>query len=107
MEGGVGGTTVKFTLLLAIPPALTTTFPVVAPVGTGTVMLVSLQLLGVAVVPLNVTVLAPCDEPKLVPAITTEIPTDAEVGLKLDIFGGTVPAAPAGLKAARMLPRDP
>jgi len=51
--------TVKFTLLLAVPPTVTTTPPEVTPEGTGTIMLEALQLVGVAVVPLNVTVLAP------------------------------------------------
>ena len=57
MFGGV--TTVKTTPLLATPPTVTTTLPVVAPVGTGTAIVVALQLVGVAVVPLNVTVLVP------------------------------------------------
>ena len=51
--------TVKLTALLATPPTVTTTFPVVAPVGTVVVMLVALQLVTVASVPLNVTVLVP------------------------------------------------
>jgi hypothetical protein len=38
---------------------VTITLPVVAPDGTGTVMLVVLQELGVAAVPLNLTVLLP------------------------------------------------
>jgi hypothetical protein len=46
-------------LLLAVPPTVTTTGPVVAPEGTGATMLLALQLVGVAVVPLNVTVLDP------------------------------------------------
>jgi len=56
-----GGTMVKATPLLATPPTVTTTFPVVAPLGTGTTMLVPdvLQLVGVADVPLKVTVLVP------------------------------------------------
>jgi hypothetical protein len=54
-----GGVTVKGTPLLACPPTVTTTFPVVAPDGTVTVMLVSLQAVGVPAVPLNVTVLDP------------------------------------------------
>ena len=45
--------TVKLTPLLATPPTVTTTFPVVAPAGTGATMLVALQLVGVAAVPLN------------------------------------------------------
>jgi len=51
--------TVKTTPLLATPPTFTTTFPLVAPVGTVTPMLVALQLVTGAAVPLNVTVLLP------------------------------------------------
>ena len=45
--GAVVVVTVKPTPLLATPPTVTTTFPLVAPLGTGTVMLVALQALGV------------------------------------------------------------
>src|SRR5256886_12292812 len=41
----------------ATPPTVTTTLPVVAPAGTGTTMFVTLQLVGVAPIPLKVTVL--------------------------------------------------
>jgi hypothetical protein len=51
--------TVKLIPLLDTPLAFTTTFPVVASEGTGTAMLVALQLVGVAEVPLNVTELVP------------------------------------------------
>jgi hypothetical protein len=47
--------TVKFTPLLGTPPAVTTTLPVVAPVGTDVAMLVAVHVVAVAVVPLNVT----------------------------------------------------
>ena len=53
------GVTVKVTPLLACPLTVTTTGPVVAAAGTGTAMLVTVQLVGVAVVPLKVTVLVP------------------------------------------------
>jgi hypothetical protein len=53
------GATVNRTPLLEPAEVLTTTLPVEAPNGTGTTMLVALQLVGVAGVPLNVTVLAP------------------------------------------------
>jgi hypothetical protein len=53
------GETVKLTPLLATPPAVTTTLPVVAPAGTGAAILVALQLVGVAVAPLKVTELVP------------------------------------------------
>lgn len=58
MLGG-GGSTVKLTPLLATPATVTTTLPVVAPAGTGATMLLALQLVGVAVVPLNVSLLLP------------------------------------------------
>jgi hypothetical protein len=59
--------TVNAIPLLALPPTVTTTFPVVAPAGTGAAMVVALQLVGDAAVPLNVTVLVPCDAPKFAP----------------------------------------
>src|SRR5260370_18842825 len=80
---GLAAVTVKLTPLLATPPTVTTTFPVVAPAGTGATMLVALQLVGVAVVPLNVTVFVPCVAPKFAPAIVTEAPTNPDVGFKL------------------------
>jgi hypothetical protein len=75
------------TPLLATPPVVTTTFPVVAALGTGATMLVALQLVGAAAVPLNVTVLEPCAAPKFVPVMVTEVPTVPEVGDKLMICG--------------------
>jgi len=53
------GSTVKDTPLLAMPATATTTLPVVAPAGTGTMILVVVQLVGVAKEPLKVTVLVP------------------------------------------------
>jgi hypothetical protein len=76
---GAAVVTVKFTPLLATPPTVTTTFPVVAPVGTGTTMLVGLQLVGVPAVPLNVTVLVPCVAPKFVPVLVTDVATGPDV----------------------------
>src|SRR5713226_5497095 len=93
MLGG-GGVTVKLTPLLATPPTVTTTFPVVAPAGTGATMLVPLQLVGVAAVPLNVTVLVPCVAPKFVPVIVTDVPTAPAVGVKLVMLGATVKLTP-------------
>src|ERR1700722_19206495 len=75
--------------LLATPPTVTTTLPVVAPLGTGTIMLVAAQLVGVAVVPLNFTVLVPCVAPKFVPAIVTAVPTDPRVRAS-DVIVGVV-----------------
>src|SRR5580693_5630751 len=86
--GGGGGDTVKGTALLASPPTVTTTLPVVAPPGTGTTMLVALQLVGVAARVLNVTVLVPWLAPKFVPAIVTAVPTTPDVGFTLVRLGG-------------------
>jgi len=79
--------TLKLFPLLSTPLACTTTLPVVAPAGTGTTMLVALQLEGVAAVPLNLTVLLPCVAPKFVPATVTAAPTAPEVGETLAILG--------------------
>jgi hypothetical protein len=81
------GKTVKLFPLLAAPDTVTTTFPVVAPLGTVTAMLLALQLVTVAVVPLNLTVLLPWVEPKPEPAIVTDAPTAPEVGDRLVIEG--------------------
>src|SRR6266849_5150278 len=81
------GATVKLTPLLATPPTVTTTFPVVAPAGTGATMLVALQLDGVANVPLNVTVLVPWVVPKFVPVIVTDVPTVPDVGFRFVMLG--------------------
>jgi len=88
------GSTVKLTPLLATPFTVTTTFPVVAPAGTGTTMLAALQLVGVAVVPLNATVLVPCVLPKFVPVIVTDVPTAPDVGDRLLMTGVTVKLTP-------------
>jgi hypothetical protein len=87
-----GGVTVKDTPLLPTPPTNTTTFPVVAPGGTGIVMLVSDQLVDLPWVPLNVTKLdiVPTVGPKFVPVIVIMAPTGPEIGLMLVIFGGGV-----------------
>jgi len=90
MEPG-GPVTMKLTPLLAWPPTVTTTLPVVAPVGTGAVMLVLVQFVGVASVPLKRTALVPCVAPKLVPVMITEVPTAPEVGESVVMLGaGTV-----------------
>ena len=43
-------------------------------------MLVLLQAVAIATVPLNVTALAPCVAPKFVPVITTAVPMAPELG---------------------------
>jgi hypothetical protein len=87
MLGDAALLTVKLTPLLATPPTVTTTLPVVAPLGTGATMLVALQLVGAAATPLNFTVLAPCVPPKLLPVIVTDVPTTPDVGLRLLMLG--------------------
>jgi hypothetical protein len=86
----ITGANVNETPLLETPPTVTSTRPVVAPDGAGTVMLVLLQLEGVAGTPLNVTLLLPGVDPKPVPDIVTEVPGAPELGLKLVIPGPTV-----------------
>src|SRR6266566_1440482 len=88
------GTTVKFTPLLAWLDTVTTTFPVVAPLGTVTAILDEPHVVTEAVVPLNLTVLVPCVEPNVVPVIVTEAPTAPEVTDNLVIAGVTVKFAP-------------
>ena len=94
----IAGATEKAAPLLATPPTVTTTFPSVAPVGTGATILVALQLVGVVSVPLNVTVLVPCVAPKFVPLIVMGLPQGATPGKILAMFGGgrgvTVKATP-------------
>jgi hypothetical protein len=80
---------VNDTPLLFTPPAVTTTLPVVVPVGTVATIDVAVQLvIVVAVVVLNFTV--PWVVPKLVPVIVTEAPTAPVVGDRLVMFGSTV-----------------
>src|SRR5207249_1298072 len=88
--------TVNATPLLATPLTVTTTLPVVAPAGTGATMLVADQHVGVAVVPLNFTVLVPWVAPKFVPVMVTGAPTAPLVGAS-DVMlgvGNTVNATP-------------
>ena len=65
-----------------------------AAAGTGTTTLLAPQVVGVAVVPLKVTVLVPCVVPKVVPLIVTEVPVGPEVGERLVMCGVTVNVTP-------------
>jgi len=83
----IAGVTVKLLVLVVVPPGVVTAMgPVVAPVGTVAVIWVALLTVTVAFMPLNLTTVAAV---KLVPVITTEVPTGPLVGLKLIIVGGT------------------
>src|SRR6266550_2692073 len=93
------GRTVKEMPLLETPLTLTTTFPVVAPDGTGTAMLVALQLVGVPAAPLNVTVLEPCELPKFEPVTVTVAPTTPDVTDKLVMLGAGTTVKPTPLLA--------
>jgi hypothetical protein len=87
----VGATvTVYVSALLARPLTVTTTLPVVAPDGTGTTMLVACQVVGVAAVPLKVTVLVPWFGPKLLPLMVTAVATGPLDGERFVSVGGTV-----------------
>src|SRR5262245_6853408 len=93
--GGVDVVTVKVTLLLATPPTVTVTAPVVAPFGTVATMRLALQPEpAVASVPLKRTLLLPCEAPKLLPLIVTAAPAAPVVGDRLVTFG------PAGAASA-------
>jgi len=86
--------TVKVSPLLADPLTVTTTDPVVALAGTGATMLVALQLVGAAGVPLNVRVLDPWVVPKSVPVTVIEVPMPPEVGERPSILGANVNVTP-------------
>jgi hypothetical protein len=91
-ETASGETTVKVAELLVPAPGTETTTgiaPSATPVGTGTTMLVLLQLVGVAEMPPKVTVLVPCVAPKFVPAIVTDVPIGPDAGVKLVMVGAT------------------
>ncbi len=88
------GSTVKFTPLLAWLDTVTTTFPVVAPLGTVAVMLDAPHAVTAADVPLNLTVLLPCEDPNVVPEIVTDAPTAPDVGVRLPMCGVTVKLFP-------------
>lgn len=80
--------TVKFVALVAVSELTVTVItPVVAPVGTEVVILVSVLAVTVAAVPLNFTVLSADEGPKLVPAIVTVVPTGPVLGSKLVMVG--------------------
>ena len=91
-ETASGETTVKVAELLVPAPGTETTTgiaPNATPLGTGTTILVLLQLVGVAEIAPKVTVLVPCVVPNPVPAIVTDVPIGPDAGVKLVIVGAT------------------
>src|SRR5262249_15594477 len=94
------GPTVNVMPLLAWPPTVTTIGPVSAPFGTGTMMRLAFQLVGVPAVPLKLTMLEPGELPKLLPVIVTDVPTTPDEGFKPVMEGGDVELPlPAARKA--------
>src|SRR5579862_732155 len=80
--------TVNASPLLDFPLTVTTILPDVAPAGTSTPIELELhEVTLVTAVPLNLTVLDPCVEPKLLPLIVTAAPTAPEVVERLVIVG--------------------
>jgi hypothetical protein len=61
--------------------------PVLAPAGTEATILVADHELGVAVTPLNDTVLPPCELPKFEPVIVTAVPGVPLDGDRLERLG--------------------
>jgi hypothetical protein len=88
------GMTEKSAPLLATPPTVTTTFPVVAPLGTAAVMELVDQRVGVAGAPLNVTVLVPCELLNPSPTMFTDAPAAPDDGFRFDMLGSTVKTTP-------------
>jgi len=85
----LGGTANTIPLLLAFA-RLTVTGPVEAPFGTGTTILLLVQLVGIAETPLNWTVPPDGFVPKLEPVMVTDVPGGPELGKMLLILGETV-----------------
>jgi hypothetical protein len=75
--GAGAGMTINPTPAAGIPATETTTGPEVAPIGTAAVMILSVQVSGVASMPLNVTV---PEVPKLEPVMVTTCPTSPAAG---------------------------
>lgn len=105
---GVGGITVKFVLLVAVPAAVVTPIaPVVAPAGTVAVICVSESTVSVvALVLLKDTELAAV---KSVPVIVTDVPGSPLVGEKFVIVGPDNTSSNAPISQAvccgRVVPR--
>src|SRR5438045_6368962 len=77
--------------LVLVPDAVVTVMgPLVAPLGTGTTICPLFQLVGVATVPLNLTVLVPCAAARFVPMLVTDVLTVPEIGVMLLIVGAAI-----------------
>jgi hypothetical protein len=94
MPVGTPGLIRNGTAGLARPPTVTTTLPLIAPVGIGTTIVVADHDVGAAAMPLNVMVLVPFVAPKLVPLIVTTVATGPLVGERLVSVGVASASAP-------------
>jgi hypothetical protein len=99
------GVTVNGNALLAILEAVTITFPVVAPFGTDTLIIVALQYAGVALISLKVTVLLPWAAPKLPPVIVIWAPGEPAL-FESDEMKGNVRPENFEMKAFESPARD-
>jgi hypothetical protein len=97
----VGGLeTVKLLALLAVPAEVVTLIgPVIAPAGTVAVIAVAEFTVKLALVPLNITAVAPV---KFVPLIVTLVPTAPLLGVKLVTVGGLETVTVTGLDVHSM-----
>ncbi len=82
------GNTVKLAVVVSVTPFTVTEIgPVIASAGTSALILVVVDAVMLAVIPLNDTVFSASGVLKFVPVIVTIAPTAAPVGLKLLIVG--------------------
>ena len=81
--------TANATPLLDMPFTVTATFPEAAPLGTVTVIALSLQFVGEAATPSKLIVLDPREAPKFDPLTDTEVPTGPDVGDRLVMLGAS------------------
>ena len=114
IPGGVPALTVKRRKLLTWPLTTTATPPVMAPAGTGTVIDVALQLVGLEAGepcwPAKRTRLLPWVSPKLAPAMVTGLPIGPVVGERLEMVGagvGTVKFTALVAKPLTVTTKDP
>jgi len=84
------GVKVKVGPVTTFPEIVTETEPVLAPSGTEATMLVSLQLVTPAGMPLKLTELLPCVAPNLNPDTVTTVLTGPDVGDIPETDGVTV-----------------
>jgi hypothetical protein len=96
------GTIVKLIELLAIPPTVTTTGPLVVPTGIWTWIELLDQFVGGTDMPLKVTVLVPWVAPKPAPLIVTSAPV-APVVLDREV----IPGPGVTVKGTPLLPTPP